>query len=101
MLFVVLRTLLASMTIVEVSLGIVAKVVLVLEMRSFFGLSADAPVQLQSEQQRKSRHDDAIFIESQPMQQQRRPSYRQHEQRRCSRKSGVTYLFCQYLTNIS
>ena len=29
------------MTIVEVSFGIVAKVVLVLEIRSFFGLSAD------------------------------------------------------------
>ena len=58
---------------------------------------SDAPVQLQSEQKRKSRHDEAIFIESQPMQ-QRRPSYRQHEQRRCSRKSEVTDSFCQHVT---
>ena len=62
---------------------------------------SDAPVQLQSEQKRKSRHDEAIFIESQPMQQQRRPSYRQHEQRRCSRKSEVTYSFYQYVANTS
>merc|ERR1712150_5416 len=48
---------------------------------------SDAPIQLQSEQKRISRHDEALFIESQAIQQQRRPSHRSHDQRRCSRKS--------------
>ena len=50
---------------------------------------SDAPIQLQSEQKRISRHDEALFIESQAIQQQRRPSHRPHDQRRCSRKSEV------------
>ena len=58
---------------------------------------SDVPVQVRSEQKRISRHDEAIFAESQAMQQQRRPSHRPHEQRRCSRKSEVS-LICMVHT---
>ena len=49
---------------------------------------SDAPIQ--HEERRISRHAETIFVEPHTIQQQRRPSHRPHEQRRCSRKSEVS-----------
>ena len=41
------------------------------------------------EQKRISRHGETLFVDPQTILQQRRPSHKSHEQRRCSRKSEV------------